>query len=107
MPPSPAGQPAGCVLPYSAADADDDGNELRVAFDFDGVLAGDSAERNFRRMQQEDPDNALEQYAEYEREHADQPIEGGRSNDCSPASTPCRKPPPAAQWKASRRCECI
>ncbi|WP_288440567.1 5'-nucleotidase [uncultured Bifidobacterium sp.] len=72
-----AGQPAGCVLPYSAADADDDGNELRVAFDFDGVLAGDSAERNFRRMQQEDPDNALEQYAEYEREHADQPIEGG------------------------------
>ena len=70
-----AGQPAGCVLPYSAADADDDGNELRVAFDFDGVLAGDSAERNFRRMQQEDPDNALEQYAEYEREHADQPIE--------------------------------
>ena len=65
------------MLPYSAADADDDGNELRVAFDFDGVLAGDSAERNFRRMQQEDPDNALEQYAEYEREHADQPIEGG------------------------------
>ena len=38
-----AGHPAGTVLPSSASDADDD-NALRVAFDFDGVIADDEAE---------------------------------------------------------------
>lgn len=54
------GFPAGCVLPLSgsgnrgdgtAAEAThvhESGEELRVAFDFDGVLAGDSAEQVFR-----------------------------------------------------------
>lgn len=38
-----AGFPAGVVLPTAAADDDGD-NELRVAFDFDGVIADDEAE---------------------------------------------------------------
>lgn len=38
-----AGHPAGLVLPTAAADDDDP--ELRIAFDFDGVLADDAAER--------------------------------------------------------------
>ena len=93
-----AGQPAGCVLPYSAADTDDDGNELRVAFDFDGVL--------FRRSA---PDR-IARWSSTPNTSGNTPINpsrAGHSNDCSPVSTPCRKPPPAAQWKASRRCECI
>lgn len=39
-----AGHPAGLVLPTQAADDDDDA-ELRIAFDFDGVLADDQAEK--------------------------------------------------------------
>lgn len=70
------GLPAGCVLPY-AQDFEDDGNELRVAFDFDGVLAGDSSERVYREMEEEDSATALSRYAEYERLHADQPLESG------------------------------
>lgn len=71
-----AGLPAGCVLPF-AGGVDDDGNELRVAFDFDGVLAGDSSERVFQQAKADDPEHAVRAYGEYERIHADQPIEGG------------------------------
>lgn len=71
------GLPAGCVLPYGSGDVAGDDNELRVAFDFDGVLAGDSSERIYRRLKRENPQTALARYAEYESEHADQPIEGG------------------------------
>ena len=85
-----AGLPAGCVLPsdglagivddgdaFGAAADDADDGELRVAFDFDGVIAGDSAERVFQQARDDDPDTALERYSEYERVHADQPIEEG------------------------------
>ena len=41
------GYPAGCVLP-SAADDDTADTELRVAFDFDGVIADDSAEKIYQ-----------------------------------------------------------
>ena len=41
------GYPAGLVLPSAAADDGDDA-ELRVAFDFDGVIADDSAEKIFQ-----------------------------------------------------------
>ena len=41
------GYPAGVVLP-SAADDDAADDELRVAFDFDGVIADDSAERVYK-----------------------------------------------------------
>ena len=39
--------PAGCVHPGRAVE-DDDERELRIAFDFDGVLADDSAEKVYR-----------------------------------------------------------
>ena len=43
-----AGYPAGLVLPSKISDEDDD-IELRVAFDFDGVLADDESETVFKR----------------------------------------------------------
>ena len=43
------GYPAGVVLP-SAADDDAADDELRVAFDFDGVIADDSAERVYKEQ---------------------------------------------------------
>ena len=43
-----ANYPAGLVLPSQIADEDDD-VELRVAFDFDGVLADDESETVFKR----------------------------------------------------------
>lgn len=70
------GMPAGCVLSFDG-NVDAASNELRVAFDFDGVLAGDSSERFFQEAKAEDPGTALERYGEYERSHASQPIEGG------------------------------
>ena len=42
------GQPAGQVLPSAAVEDLDDGGVLRVAFDFDGVLADDGAERVYQ-----------------------------------------------------------
>lgn len=43
-----AGHPAGHVLPSSFADLSDD-TELRIAFDFDGVLVDDESESVFQR----------------------------------------------------------
>lgn len=40
--------PAGLVLPSAASDEESD-NELRVAFDFDGVIGDDSAEKIFQQ----------------------------------------------------------
>lgn len=84
---------AGCVLPLSDSgdrmgetavgtesmqgNMHEPGEELRVAFDFDGVLAGDSAERVFREAQVSDPVNALEKYNEHEADLANKPIEEG------------------------------
>ena len=39
-----AGLPGGLVLPGQMLDADEDDKTLRIAFDFDGVLADDEAE---------------------------------------------------------------
>lgn len=47
------GHPAGVVLPNNAADDEDD-TELRIAFDFDGVLADDEAERVFKETKNVD-----------------------------------------------------
>lgn len=41
-----AGEPAGLILPGSSAETDD---ELRIAFDFDGVIIDDEAEREYRK----------------------------------------------------------
>ncbi|MGR8940405.1 MAG: 5'-nucleotidase [Gammaproteobacteria bacterium] len=54
-----AGYPAGAVLPSSVVDDPDD-EELRVAFDFDGVLADDEAETVYRsgQLQQHEQDRS-------------------------------------------------
>ena len=39
-----AGLPGGLVLPGQMLDADEDAKTLRIAFDFDGVLADDDTE---------------------------------------------------------------
>lgn len=95
------GLPAGCVLPFDGS-VDSASNELRVAFDFDGVLAGDSSERFYQEAKEKNPKTALEQYGQYELEHANQPIEGGplkalleginKLQDASQSSTKETKP---------------
>ena len=64
-----AGYPAGLVLD-SVINDDTDDVELRVAFDFDGVLADDSAEQVFRS-------SGIEAFQRSESEQADIPHEAG------------------------------
>ncbi len=64
-----AGMPAGLVLPTRAPD-EPDSNELRVAFDFDGVLAGDESEQFFQQ-------NGLDSYHLSEENKADLPLATG------------------------------
>ena len=64
-----AGYPAGLVLPSKISDDDDD-IELRVAFDFDGVLADDESETVFKR-------NGLDQFHAHETEHMAVPHQPG------------------------------
>lgn len=64
-----AGFPAGHVLP-STAEYDDADPTLRVAFDFDGVLAGDSSERKYKA-------DGLEDYLVHEDANRDRPLEPG------------------------------
>ena len=72
------GLPAGLVLPFRRRSHQlDDDNELRVAFDFDGVLAGDSSERVFQQARQNDPEHATEVYGDHELMNADRPLENG------------------------------
>lgn len=56
-----ASYPAGLVLPSVVVDEPDD-NELRVAFDFDGVLADDEAEKIFKS-------EGLESFKKHEIKH--------------------------------------
>lgn len=60
-----AGYPAGTVLP-SVLNDDEDDPTLRIAFDFDGVLADSSSEAVYR-------EKGLAAFQEYEREHASVP----------------------------------
>lgn len=66
------GYPAGRVLGRTALDSNpsDDGRSLRVALDFDGVVADDEAEAVYRSSN-------LARYLEYEREHAAMPLNAG------------------------------
>ncbi len=64
------GYPAGHVLPCSAVDDEQD-QQLRLAFDFDGVLVDDEAERVYKKTQD------LEKFRQYEREHRDVPLKSG------------------------------
>jgi 5'-nucleotidase len=64
-----AGFPAGHVL-ASTAEYDEDDPSLRIAFDFDGVLADDASERRYKT-------DGLEDYLDHEAEHRDKPLEPG------------------------------
>lgn len=64
-----AGFPAGHVL-ASTAEYDDTDPTLRIAFDFDGVLADDASERRYKS-------DGLEEYLEHEDQHRGEALEPG------------------------------
>ncbi len=64
-----AGYPAGYVLPC-AASGDDSENQLRIAFDFDGVLVDDEAEAKYA-------DGGLPLFHHHEVENKDRPLKNG------------------------------
>jgi 5'-nucleotidase len=64
-----AGLPAGRVLGSAMADDTDD-RDLRIAFDFDGVLAGDESERVFQQ-------NGIEGFRDYEAMNVATPHDAG------------------------------
>ncbi len=63
------GYPAGLVLPCATQDRDYD-NQLRIAFDFDGVLVDDEAESKYA-------DGGLPLFHHYEVMHKDRPLKDG------------------------------
>ncbi|WP_415752787.1 5'-nucleotidase, partial [Paenibacillus forsythiae] len=63
------GYPAGCIYPSDYVDNEED-NEIRLAFDFDGVIADDSAESIFQS-------GALESFHSHEKEFASKPLPAG------------------------------
>src|SRR5690606_4211382 len=63
------GFPAGCIYPTDYIDDDED-QELRLAFDFDGVIADDSAETIFQSDQ-------LEGFHIHEKQLAYEPLPDG------------------------------
>lgn len=67
------GLPAGCIQPTSFVDNDDD-LELRLAFDFDGVIADDSAEKVY---QSGGSTGGLESFHEHETLNALEPLPPG------------------------------
>jgi len=64
-----AGYPGGVVLPSKVVN-DDDSEELRIAFDFDGVIADDEAEAVFK-------DGDLPEFHEYEVANSEIPHKPG------------------------------
>lgn len=68
------GFPAGLVLPTKAVDDDTD-HELRIAFDFDGVLANDEAEKVYAK------ENRLDQFHSHEVTYAQKPHDPGPLKD--------------------------
>ncbi|MEK3787119.1 5'-nucleotidase [Paenibacillus sp. FSL K6-1230] len=63
------GYPAGCMYPSDYIDDEQD-NEIRIAFDFDGIIADDSAESIFQQ-------GALDQFHSHEKELANLPLPAG------------------------------
>jgi 5'-nucleotidase len=63
------GLPAGRVFPTTFADSDDD-QELRIAFDFDGVVADDSSEAVYKKK-------GLRAFQQSEVAHAMEPLREG------------------------------
>lgn len=64
-----AGYAAGKFINAEVAD-DDDSAGLRVAFDFDGVIAGDSSERVYKAT-------GIDLFHQHEVEHVEEPLEAG------------------------------
>lgn len=62
--------PAGIILDTEIND-DESGNELRIAFDFDGVLADDEAEKVFQK------NGSLDEFHENEISHSNEPLNPG------------------------------
>ena len=62
--------PAGIVLKTDIHDNEDD-IELRIAFDFDGVIADDSSEKIYQEK------GRLSDFEDYEKMHKDEPINNG------------------------------
>lgn len=67
------GHPAGQVFGSTTIDDDDD-SELRIAFDFDGVIASDESEIIYK-------ERGIKMYHEYEKTHANQPLNIGPVGD--------------------------
>jgi 5'-nucleotidase len=65
-----AGHPAGFVLPCAAKMDDIEDLQLRLAFDFDGVLVDDEAESKYA-------DGGLPLFHHYESENKDKPLKDG------------------------------
>ncbi|TVX92647.1 5'-nucleotidase [Paenibacillus agilis] len=63
------GYPAGCIYPSNYVDDEED-TELRLAFDFDGIIADDSAESIFQGGE-------LENFHSHERNLAGEPLPAG------------------------------
>lgn len=61
---------AGSVLNKIVVDDEED-TELRLAFDFDGVLADDEAEKVYKETK------SLKSYHQYEADHASEPLNNG------------------------------
>lgn len=64
-----AGMPAGLVIPTKASD-EPDSEELRIAFDFDGVLADDESEQVYQNQ-------GLAKYHREEEAKANEPLQPG------------------------------
>lgn len=62
--------PAGRILNTNIYDNEDD-PELRLAFDFDGVLADDSAEQVYQKLKN------IDEYFKHESENSNKPLEAG------------------------------
>lgn len=66
-----AGLPAGLILSPGFAEEEEGEGELRIAFDFDGVIAGDEAERVYRGS------GGLEAFLDSERRNSSKPLDPG------------------------------
>ena len=66
------GYAAGRVLNKHYIEDDENDNELRIAFDFDGVLADDSSEKVYQNT-----GGNMKMYFEHEKEYADKPLPKG------------------------------
>ena len=71
-----AGYAAGKILPaLDLTNSDDDNDhELRIAFDFDGVIANDESEQIFQA-------EGIEAFQQHEQAYAQQPLEAGLLGD--------------------------